>query len=96
MAASAAYRPGDAVFVNIYEDDKGFNALISPVKVVQEKTDNFQRSIRGWLDFSRPISEVLEKISECGATHHSIMVYDARPEEIEFFAKCLGLATVVY
>lgn len=96
VAASAAYRPGDAVFVNIYEDDKGFNAFISPVKVIQEKTDNFQRSIRGWLDFSRPVSEVLEKISECGATHHSIMVYDAKPEEIEFFAKCLGLATVVY
>lgn len=96
VAASAAYKPGDAVFVNIYEDDKGFNAFISPVKVIQEKTDNFQRSIRGWLDFSKPISEVLEKISECGATHHSIMVYDAKPEEIEFFAKCLGLATVVY
>ncbi len=96
VGASAAFRPGDAVFVNIYEDDKGFNAFISPVKVLKEKTDNFKKDIRGWLDFSKPISDVLEKISMCGATHHSILVYGAKPEEIEFFAKCVGLETVIY
>lgn len=93
IAASAAYKPGNGVFLNVYEDENGFNAFIAPVKVVQEKTAHFRKSIRGWLDFSRPISEVLEKISRCGATHHSIMVYDARPEEIEFFAASLGLKT---
>lgn len=96
VGASASFKAGDAVFLNIYEDENGFNAFISPVKVLQETTDNFQKNVRGWLDFSKPVSEVLEKISECGATHHSILVYDANPKEIEFFAKCLGLSTVLY
>ena len=96
VGASACFKPGNAVFVNVYEDEKGFNAFISPVKVIKETTDNFKESVRGWLDFSKPISEVLEKISECGATHHSILVYDANPKEIEFFAKCAGLTPVIY
>ncbi len=96
IVASASFKPGNAVFVNVYEDDKGFNAFISEVDVLKETTDNFQKDIRGWLHFSQPISDVLEKISMCGATHHSILVYDAKPEEIEFFAKCVGLSTVVF
>ena len=96
VVATAAFKPGNAVFVNVFEDNTGFNAFIAPVKVIKETTDNFQRSIRGWLDFGKPINEVLEKISICGATHHSILVYDAKPEEIEFFAKLLDITPVCF
>ena len=40
------------------------------------------------------VAEALEKISIHGATHHSIMVYDAKIEEIEFFAKLLDIKPI--
>lgn len=89
--ASAAFMPGEAVFLNVFEDENGFNILCAPVKVVGETTDVYGNQIRGWLDFGAPISEVLEKISTFGATHHSILIYGARKAEIEFFAKLAGL-----
>lgn len=95
IAGAAAFKPGKAVFLNIYEDDKGFNAFIAPVEVLQETTDNFIKNIRGWLKFSKPIRDVLEKISECGATHHSILVYGASVEEMTFFVKTLDLIPVI-
>ncbi|MBQ4629990.1 MAG: hypothetical protein IJB70_03285 [Clostridia bacterium] len=94
IVGTAAYKPGEAMFINIYEDPDGFNALIAPVNVVQEKTDSFCKKIRGWLDFDMPISDVLEKISMHGATHHSILVYGAKKPEMEFFAKLLGINPV--
>ena len=96
VVSTAAFMPGNGVFLNIFEDEKGFNAFIAPVEVLKETTDNFQKSIRGWLDFKKPVSDVLEKISECGATHHSILVYDAKPEEIAFFAKLLNINPICY
>lgn len=90
-AASAAFKEGEAMFLNIFEDENGFNILAAPVNVVKETTDIFQKSVRGWLDFGKPIDEVLEKISMHGVTHHSIMVYGAKLTEIDFFAKLAGL-----
>lgn len=92
IAGAAAFEPGKAVFVNIYEDDKGFHALITPVEVLQETTGNFAKNVRGWLKFSKPIPVVLEKISEYGATHHSVLVYDTTVEEMTFFIKCINLS----
>lgn len=88
---TAAFKSGKAVYINIFEDDKGFNALIAPVKVVAEKTNLFAKKIRGWLDFGMPVSDVLETLSLHGVTHHSIMVYGATCDEIEFFAKLIKI-----
>ncbi len=93
-SGSAAYKPGNAMFVNIFEDADGFNALIAPVKVLKETTDSFKKNVRGWLDFGMPVLEALEKISMRGATHHSILIYDATVSEMEFFAKLLGITPV--
>ncbi len=90
-AASAAFKEGKAMFLNVFEDESGFNILAAPVNVVKETTDLFQKSVRGWLDFGVPIDEVLEKISMHGVTHHSILVYGAQMAEIEFFAKLTGI-----
>ena len=90
-AATAAFKEGKALFLNVFEDQDGFNILCAPVNVIKETTDLFQKSVRGWLDFGAPISEVLEKISMHGVTHHSIMIYGADMAEIEFFAKIAGL-----
>ncbi len=95
ITGTAAYRPGNAVFVNVFEDDNGFNLLIAPVEVIKETTKNFAKNIRGWLKFPKPLNSVLEKISEYGATHHSVLVYDATVEEMAFFAKCVNLKPVM-
>ncbi len=94
VVGTAAFKPGEAVFVNIFEDQSGFNALLAPVNVIQEKTDSFFKKVRGWLDFGMPISEALEKISIHGATHHSILVYGTTISEMEFFAKLVGIKPV--
>jgi len=79
------------LFLNVFEDENGFNILTAPVNVVKETTDIFEKKVRGWLDFGMPTGEALEKISLHGATHHSILVYGAREAEIEFFAKLAGI-----
>ena len=96
IGGEAAYKPGNAVFLNAFVDDDKINLLISPIKVLKENTKNFEKRIRGWIDFEKPISEVLETISQYGATHHSMMVYDTTVEEMKFFAECLGLNPIIY
>ncbi|MBQ4630277.1 MAG: hypothetical protein IJB70_04750 [Clostridia bacterium] len=86
-----AFKEGKALFLNVFEDENGFNILTAPVNVVKETTDIFEKKVRGWLDFGMPTGEALEKISLHGATHHSILVYGAREAEIEFFAKLAGI-----
>lgn len=95
ILATAAYKAGKGIFLNAFEDADKINLFITPVEVKAETTDNFTRSIRGWLDFHKPISEVLTTISEYGATHHSMLVYNTSIAEMKFFAECLGLNAIV-
>ncbi len=90
----ACYKSGKGVFANVYRDEDGFCILYAPVTVTAETTDHFKGNIRGWLKPEMRTDEFLEKISYAGATHHSVLVYDARPEEIAFFGKILGLKVV--
>ncbi len=95
IVATAAYKAGNAVFLNAFEDDKGLNLLICPVTVKSETSDNFRQKIRGWLDFGKPIGDVLTSISEYGVTHHSMLVYNTTVEEMRFFAECLSLKPII-
>ena len=56
--------------------------------------DHFEGTVRGWMKPHMPLPEFLEKISRAGVTHHSSLVYGATTDEIEFFAKLVGLKTV--
>lgn len=87
------YRAGDAVFVNLYRTAEGFRLFISPVKMEEPApgTDRFTNKVRGWMRPPEGVARFLEDISFAGATHHSALVYGARTEEIEYFAKLLGL-----
>ena len=96
VAASASFKPGDAIYLNAFVDENGVNLLMSPVKVVKETTDNFIKSVRGWLDFGKPIDEVLTTIGEYGVTHHSMLVYNTNIKEMKFFADLLGLNPIVF
>ena len=88
------YKPGKAVFCNVFRTQNDFAMLIAPVEMQDAKEDRFGGVVRGWMKPSMPIAEFLEKISKAGVTHHSSLVYGAKPEEIEFFAKLIGLETV--
>ena len=88
------YKPGSAVFCNVFRTQTDFAMLIAPVEMQDAKEDRFEGVVRGWMKPAMPIAEFLEKISKAGVTHHSSLVYGARLEEIAFFAKLLGLDTV--
>ncbi len=90
------YKAGEAIFTNVFKDADGtYTMLISPVTMEYNPDDNFVGSVRGWMRPPVAVAEFLERISECGVTHHSSLTYGATVTEMEFFAKVLGLKTVV-
>lgn len=89
------YMPGEAVFVNVFRTPKGFTLLAAPVTMVGTHEDNIKGSVRGWMKPEMPVEQFLETISRAGVTHHSSLVYGAKVEELEFFAKLVGLDTVI-
>ena len=38
-----------------------------------------------------PVKDFLRKLSEHGATHHSLLIYDAEPEQLLYFASLLHM-----
>ena len=78
--------------MNIYRDEDGFCLLASPVEMQKIHNDeNFRSTIRGWMKPHIPVHDFLRKLSEHGATHHSILVYDAKPEQLLYFGKLLNM-----
>ena len=87
---------GEGVYVNISRDKDDYQLLISPCKMLDVKSDNFPGSMRGWMEpKSESTAKFLEDLSSNGATHHSIFVYGATVEELEYFGKLLNMKTVV-
>ncbi len=95
VVAYGCYKSGEAVFVNVYRDENGFCLLCAPVAVEAETTDNFAGNIRGWLRPACSTAEFLEKLSYAGVTHHSALVYGATAEQMAYFARLIGIQTVV-
>lgn len=90
-------KAGDGIYVNISREKNGYQMLLAPAKMLPADNDNFSTSIRGWM---RPktctsTAEFLEKLSQNGATHHSIFVYGVSVAELEYFAKLLDIKCVV-
>lgn len=90
------YKAGSAVFVNVFKGADGYKMLISPVEMQDAcGKDNFEGCVRGWMKPPMPVADFLEAISNAGVTHHSSLVYGATVGELEYFARILGLETVV-
>ena len=85
------YKPGDAVFVNVFKDAEKYNMLLSPVKMLENPDDQFAGTVRGWMQPNMPVADFLAEISNAGVTHHSSLVYGASLAELEFFGALLGL-----
>ena len=94
IAAKSARRGGKAVFLNISRGAKDFRAVVAPVEMLETPPQVFTSSMRGWMRPSVGLPRFLEQLSQNGATHHSILIYGAEPEQMEFFAQLLGMEMV--
>ena len=108
VSYSGCYRNGRGVFVNVFRGQNDFKLLVSPAAMEaepdssdnpensdnSENKSNFAGIIRGWMRPEKPVGEFLEDLSKAGATHHSIFVYGAYPEQIGFFGELLGLDVI--
>ncbi len=87
---------GKGVYVNVSRTADDYRLFIAPAEMQSYNHDNFPNSMRGWMKpEGYTTAEFLEEHSRWGATHHSIFVYGATAEEIEFFGNILDVETVV-
>lgn len=95
-AAYARMKGGKGVYVNISRDKDDYQLLLASAEMQPYDNDNFPTSMRGWMKPEHgTTAEFLKAHSVHGATHHSIFVYGATVEEMEFFGKLLSMKTVV-
>lgn len=91
----ACYRPGKAVFLNVFRDAEGYCLFLEPVEMLAEEGEGFRGRIRGWMKPERhDTAGFLKAVSNVGATHHSMLVYDVSVEAIRYFGELLGLRIV--
>lgn len=93
---AAAYRsmkPGRAVFVNLAPFGAGkYTMTIVPGQVLKvEGSNTMEHAVNGWFQADIPLTELLERLSQAGGTHHSVLVYGGAVEELELFADFLGI-----
>ena len=95
-AGYARMKGGKGVYVNIIRGKDDYQLLLSPAEMVSFDTDNFPRSICGWMKPAQgSVAEFLEALSNNGASRHSSFVYGATVEELIFMGSLLSLKTVV-
>ena len=89
-------KAGEGVYMNVSRDKDDYKLVLTPAKMLSADKDNFTHSMRGWMqpESSDSTADFLEKLSENGATHHSVFVYGAKAEEIEFFGRLLSMKIV--
>jgi len=87
---------GKGVYVNISRARDDYRLFVAPAEMVSYDKDNFDGAIRGWMKpEGYTTAEFLEEHSKWGATHHSIFVYGATVDEIEYFGKLLQIETII-
>ncbi|MBE6568991.1 MAG: hypothetical protein E7658_02075 [Ruminococcaceae bacterium] len=95
-AGYARMKGGKGVYVNISRARDDYRLFVAPAEMQSYDSDTFTGAIRGWMKPENyTTAEFLEEHSRWGATHHSIFVYGATAEEMEYFGKLLQLETVI-
>lgn len=95
-AGYARMKGGRGVFVNISPSENDFRLVLANAEMQNYDKDNFEDCVRGWMKPDNlTTAEFLEKLSINGVTHHSVFVYGARIEELEYFGKLLNMETIV-
>ena len=92
MAGYTRFKAGKATYFNIFRDAEDFCLVATEVEMLDcDDYDQYKRTVRGWMKPSIPVKDLLRKLSELGATHHSILAYDVTPEQIMHFGKLLNM-----
>ncbi len=87
---------GRGVYVNISRARDDYRLFAAPADMLSFDHDNYPNDMRGWMKpEGYTTAEFLEEHSKWGATHHSIFVYGATAEEIDFFGQILDVETVI-
>lgn len=89
------YKTGKAVFINVFRGEgEKFKLIVSDIEFIDPNTNEFDNSIRGWFKTKKDIPEFLCALSENGAIHHSIVIYDADIMAIKHFGKLLDMEVI--
>ena len=92
MSGYSRYKAGNATYLNIFRDAEGFCLVASEVEMLKlDDYEQYKRTVRGWMKPSIPVKDFLKKLSEYGATHHSMLVYDVTAEQMMHFGKLLNM-----
>ena len=95
-AGYARMRGGKGVYVNISRAAEDYRLFVAPAEMLSCEEDNFSDAVRGWMKpEGYTVAEFLETHSRLGATHHSVFVYGATVEDMEYFADRLDLECTV-
>ena len=97
VIAACAPKPGPAVFANIAPGPADtFTLILAPVEVLEEpKNSRYREKIRGWIRPRLRLERFLEEYSRHGGTHHAMLVFGDRLDDLEKFAFLAGLPTAV-
>jgi L-arabinose isomerase len=95
--ASAALKPGEAVFVDLAPGpDDAFSLIMSLVTLLDEASrPKLTGMVRGWMKPRLPIESFLAAYSEAGGTHHAAIVYGDVIPELSTFGRMMGWRVVV-
>jgi L-arabinose isomerase len=90
--AYATMRSGKATLINPAPFGKGkYGLTIVPGEMLPVEGENKQAlSVNGWFKPEMELPDFLEAYSNCGATHHSVLVYGDAGEEAALVGKYLG------
>ena len=74
-----------------------YSMIISPVEMLDKglQFGAYRHEMQGWMKPNKPLRAFLKEYSLAGGTHHSAMVYDVDPAEIEAFARMMGFDIVL-
>ena len=91
-AAYKSMKPGRAVLVNLAPVEEHQYAMsIMPGQMLKvEGSNTMEHAVNGWFQPDMPLAEMLERLSQAGGTHHSVLVYGADPAELALLADFLG------
>lgn len=69
--------------------------LASGTMLKIEGPNKMDKAVNGWFKPDIPLENFLERLSEQGGTHHSVLVYGDEIESLSLFADFLGVEKTI-
>ncbi len=88
------YKAGPAIFWNVAPQQDGYDFIIAPIEMLDQKSETMHDQVEGWFKPALPLEQFLPAYSLAGGTHHGGFVYGATMAEMEAFGKLCGMNVV--